>query len=347
MAGVRVLELEHSEVAVGKGLFVLSLDTELAWGSFDKGGLERHGPSYARVREVAGQLLDLCAAYRMPATWAAVGHLFLDSCSREGPDHHNDVLQPAYSWHPEGWLSHDPFSNAREAPLFYAPDLIERIRACPEPQEIATHTFTHAILGDPECTREVARSQVEAGVRVASERGIDARSLVFPRNGVGHLDVLCELGLRAFRGRARCWFSRLPAEWIATRGCHFADLALALPPPVYPRVECWRLAGAGGPWLYDLPASMFYAPCDGVWRDVPVGSRVRKALRGLRRAAERRALFHLWLHPFNLATSPRLLEGLERVFQFVDRQRAEGQLMPCSMGQAAEHLDHAGGEESA
>src|SRR2546427_343273 len=74
--------LSKGERTEMSGTFVLSLDTEQAWGSFDKG----LSPELVRAaewenREGIPRLLDLLCRHRISATWAFVGHATLDHCS--------------------------------------------------------------------------------------------------------------------------------------------------------------------------------------------------------------------------------------------------------------------------
>ncbi|MBI5251476.1 MAG: polysaccharide deacetylase family protein [Desulfomonile tiedjei] len=320
-----------------RAIFVVSVDTELAWGSFDHGGLENYVGHYAQEREIIRKLLDLFGCYDISATWAVVGHLFLERCAREGPDSHNHVLQPEYSWYPQGWLSHDPFSNAESEPFFYAPDIVDAIVASRQTNEIASHTFTHAILGDPECAREVARSQLAECRVLAKQKGLDLFSVVFPRNSVGHLDVLCEEGFLCFRGVERNWYHGLGLSRRLNKLCHFIDRFLAICPPVYDEVDCYACE-SGSQWLVDLPASMFYVPFGGLWSLVNISARVRQARKGLSEAVRKKAVFHLWFHPVNLASSPLLLGGLEEIFFLVNDQIKQGNMTSMTMSQTASHI---------
>jgi hypothetical protein len=319
-------------------VFVLSIDTELAWGAFDRKGLESNSEGYHGEREIIRILLRLCDAYEIPAVWAIVGHLFLSSCSREGPDNHNHVLQPSYRWYPAGWLSHDPFSNVEAAPLFYAPDIIDSVRGASQPHEIASHTFTHAILGDPDCTREVAYSQLSECRRLGRARGMDIVSLVFPRNSVGHLDILPELGYLSFRGVEAGWYRAVDSRHRARQILHFLDRLAAPVPPCYHELEGFRRT-SGTPWTFNLPASMFYAPFGGLWSLIPLSRRPAQARKGILEAVKRNALFHLWFHPFNLTTSPRLLDGLEEIFSFLQKLNRSGDIRCMTMGGLSLHLN--------
>lgn len=61
-----------------KGTFVLSLDTELAWGTFDLGGAKRYRRHFEVTRERIEKLLNILEQYNISATWAFVGHLLLE-----------------------------------------------------------------------------------------------------------------------------------------------------------------------------------------------------------------------------------------------------------------------------
>ncbi len=327
----------QKSVTLDRAVFVISLDTELAWGSFDRNGLQKYGRLYAQVRTIVNSLLAMFARHDIKATWAIVGHLFLESCSREGTDNHNHVLQPRYRWHPQGWLSDDPFSNVGSQPFFYAPDIVERILASSLRHEIASHTFTHVILGDPECSAEVAYSQLQECRRLAENKGRELVSLVFPRNSVGHLDVLCRLGFLSYRGPEENWYARAGAIPRLAKVCRYLDKLIAATPPCYKELRCCR-EHESQPWLFNLPASMFYPPFGGLWNLVGLGRRVTQAKKGVREAVAKKSLFHLWFHPFNLATSPALLDGLDEVLGYVSKEMKAGNMESLTMAETALHL---------
>ncbi|HHX96667.1 MAG TPA: hypothetical protein GX687_04295 [Clostridia bacterium] len=60
-----------------KGVFVLSLDTELAWGMRDKPkAVVRNKRYYEKTHKVINEILNLMINYNISATWAIVGKLF-------------------------------------------------------------------------------------------------------------------------------------------------------------------------------------------------------------------------------------------------------------------------------
>jgi hypothetical protein len=112
---------------------------------------------------------------------------------------------------------------------------------------------------------------------------------------------------------------------------HLLDNILPITPPVVlPKKENR---------MWNLPASYFYPPLGGLWGLLPVSSRVAKAKQGLRAAVSQRQIFHLWFHPFNLASNPdKMLGGLESIFAEVRRYQDEGLLDNLTMGNLAGNL---------
>src|SRR5437879_11734751 len=83
-----------------RGTMVLSLDLELCWGRFDKFPIAVLEAESVQERTHIKQFVALLDRYEIPATWAMVGHLMLDGCTRDGDGHaHTDITQPArYYW---------------------------------------------------------------------------------------------------------------------------------------------------------------------------------------------------------------------------------------------------------
>jgi len=94
-----------------------------------------------------------------------------------------------------------------------------------------------------------------------------------------------------------------------------------------------------------MPATCYYLHRDSWARKVPIALRVCKATLGIKRAVNEKSLFHLWFHPFNLASDPDgLLNGLESIFKEVARLRELGKLTNSTMGELAQHLDTVTGD---
>ena len=313
-----------------RGAFVFSLDTELAWGGVHSRNVESRQSHFAGTRGAVRRLLGLLETFEIRATWAVVGHLMLDECSRTGSVPHPEIVRPEYDWRQGDWFDLDPCSTSRESPHWYAPDMIESILACKVAQEIGCHTFSHVIVGDPGCSKECFTSELQACLDVADDWGLELRSFVFPRNSIAHLDVLRRFGFTAFRGEVETsWGTSLPGTLgRAARAALWSTPAHPLTAPVSLRAGMW-----------DIPATSFFIHRDGLASKIPMGMRVWRATRGVEQAAKDGSIFHLYLHPFNLASDPdALLGGLESVFRHVATLRDRGKLWNPTMGRLAAEL---------
>lgn len=315
-----------------RGIFTLSLDFELIWGTLDKAGPEGFARACATERaQIIDGLLRMLEDLDIPATWCVLGHIMLASCSPVHGVKHPEVVRPHHLWHPDDWFVDDPCGDERTDPNFYGASLVQRIRACPVQQEIGCHSFSHPIFGDPGCSRETAYSELAACTRIASVDGVELRSFAFPRNRVGHLDVLLEHGFVCFRGPEPNWYERPRTPAPLRRAAHLIDVILARRPPL---VLPYRVGE-----LWNVPGSMIYLPAHGIRRLIPVQSRVRRALKGLDAAARERKLFHLWLHPTNLADRQlEMVAGLRAVLAHAAELRDRGELAVAPMGQLPELL---------
>src|SRR5579885_94526 len=120
--------------------FVLSLDTELVWGSFDIVPPATFDAWYPDLRTVIRGILDALVDLEMAATWAVVGHLFLEACDRgAGGEAHPDLPRPALSFRPGDWFGADPCTDRHRDPLWYGDDIVDLLLAAPVAQEIGSH----------------------------------------------------------------------------------------------------------------------------------------------------------------------------------------------------------------
>lgn len=310
-------------MALERGAFTLSLDFELIWGTQDlvgPGGFRR-ACLFERQR-VIDDLLSLLHEFEISATWCIVGHLFLDACDGE----HAELKRPSHAWLREDWFHHDPGGRETDESVFLGKSLVEKILACPTKQEIGFHSFSHVIWGDPGCPREVAESEMNACLQASAWTGRRSVSFVFPRNRVGHLDVLAANGFRVFRGPGPRWYERDENPGALGRLAHLLEVAAGTPAPtVVP-----RMTPEG---LVNLPGSMIYLPAHGIRGLIPIERRVRRALVGLERAAAHQRVLHLWFHPTNLSDRYHpMMAGLRTVFQKVREMRYGGRIDVRPMG---------------
>jgi hypothetical protein len=203
----------------------------------------------------------------------------------------------------------------------------------PAGQEIACHTLTHRFVDPTAEGRELFREELQRYRRLFDERYLEQpTSFIFPKAKMAHYDVLVQEGFRCIRGPEDKWFESLPGT-LPSAGFRLLDAKLA----VRPKVGLPRQTPEG---LWVLPSSQFYSPLMSVGKRVSVHARVRKATKGLRQAASRKQLFHLWTHPFNLGMrTDELLGGFEEILREACRLRDAGELEILTMRELTARLD--------
>lgn len=294
------------------GVFTISLDTELAWGTFDKGRVKQHEAAYRRTPAVIDQLCELFDKYHIPATWALVSHLLVD-CDGQHPAR----TPPEFPWI-DDWFGELPCSSGLDEELWYAPWLVGRLQSCDTEQEVGLHGATHMQLGADGCSPQNAEEELSDAVATLHEFGVEPESFVFPRNDIGHLDVLADHGIETYRGVDAIWTEQQPIDAVKPP-LRFVEEAVRRPPPVVEPRERDS--------LIEIPGSQVFRPTHGGWQYTPGESTVARAKKGLNRAARTGGIFHLWFHPFNLGHDPeRDLARLEQVLAAAQRLVTQGDL---------------------
>lgn len=305
-----------------KGVFTISLDTELVWGTFDKGNIERYKEAYRNTPEVIDRLCKLFSEYEIPATWAIVSHM-LEDCDRD----HSDRTPTDFEWI-DNWFGELPCASGMNDELWYAPWLIDRLQDCETDQEIGVHGSTHMQLGADGCSRQHAEGEIGAALETLRAHGVKSKSFVFPRNDIGHVDVLREHGIKAYRGIDARWYERASVPSVVQPPVRFVDEAARRTPPVVEPVE--------RDGVVEIPGSQVFRPSHGGWQYTPEGSSVSRAKKGLERAARTGSVFHLWFHPFNLGHNPeRDLKRLEGILIAATELFEDGKLDYHPMEQVA------------
>jgi peptidoglycan/xylan/chitin deacetylase (PgdA/CDA1 family) len=284
------------------GAVVVSLDTELEWG-FHGFDIDHHlSDDGTRERKLVHRLLGLFERTDTPATWAVVGHLFLDHCDGS----HSELSRPSYAHTDDDWYRGDPGSNREAAPLRYGTDIVDAIEATTIDHEIATHTFSHVLCDQEGCSSDVLRDELRR-CKQLTERDHKLTSIVFPRNEIDHLSTVADAELNVYRGRSS--ENVLRREAPAGRYRKFARFLAHRPPPLVTPTEVRD-------GLWNLPASQYlpYDPFSRQTAALSLSPRVGRAKRAIELAEERGEIFHLWAHPHNFDAS--LLDDLEAILSF-------------------------------
>ncbi len=315
-------------MARDSALFVVSIDLEMSWGAVHHGSPHDDSP-YRAERDVVALVLSAMERHGIAATWAIVGHLFLETCSPVGGVKHPDVARPDYDWLGSDWYELDPGSDITIDPTWYGADLVAAIQACPVPQEIGSHAFGHLIVGDPGCSEAAFASDLAACRVAAAESDVDLRSFVFPRNSIGHLDVLEQSGFTTFRGATPPRFSELP-PWLR-RAASVVDRVRPLASTaVFPST-------VGG--LVNVPHTYLFDPHSATAQRYGTKAWSWLVKRRMHQAVRTSSLFHLWFHTHNLAPqTDRAEAALDSLFGTARELIDAGQMENLTMGQVGERL---------
>lgn len=303
-----------------RGAAIISIDTELIWGHLDLYSAEEFAERYANDRAIHDKLLDLLVREGIPATWTVVGMMALNGS--DGPGDARLAGVPLW------WTQRVKAGNEATQPLFYARTFVERLKRARVAQDIGMHGgISHLVWGDPRVDATIAARELRSGMEVLRAMGIRPASFVYPRDLDVHHALLRDAGIRCFRGRAPILSERFGYSKFGAVIRTVEELRKQVPPPVWP-VEFL-------PGLWNLPCSMpIYNLSRERCRMVPARLRVERTTLGLRAAAEQRGIFHLNIHPENLAQSDFAFSVFEQMVHEMCRWRDQHGLEIHTMASA-------------
>jgi peptidoglycan/xylan/chitin deacetylase (PgdA/CDA1 family) len=319
---------------VDKGIFTISLDFELFWGVRDHRTLESYGENIRNVHQVVPRLLALFNKYNVHCTWATVGFLFFSN--KQEMLASMPMQRPAYIKN-----EYDPYLYLEQHELeelyHFAPALIEQIKKAPG-QEIGTHTFSHFYTLEKNTTIEQFRSDLKAALKIAREKGIDIKSIVFPRNqySAEHIKVCLEEGIIIYRGNASAGAYKPVSrehENLFRKGIRFADAYMNLTGH-----HCHTIPERNA--IVNIPASRFLRPYK---RKLKIfdGLKLRRIKQGIKFAAKHGLIYQLWWHPHNFGKCmDENFRFLEEVFKYYHRLNQEGKIESLNLLEIHSRTQH-------
>lgn len=192
-----------------KSVCLISADFELAWAfRYSKNNntsIDRAIKKGLQTRKNVPKILKLCEDFNIPITWATVGHLFLDRCSRNNELAHPEIKRlpkfenEFWKYSSGDWFKDDPCTDYQSDPAWYCPDLINQILESPAGHEIGCHTFSHIDCSDAVCTDDVFLSEIQACKNASKRFKIKLKSFVHPGHQIGNLMNLFKEGFTSFR----------------------------------------------------------------------------------------------------------------------------------------------------
>jgi peptidoglycan/xylan/chitin deacetylase (PgdA/CDA1 family) len=333
------VETSHHGSAL-PGALVVSLDFELYWGMRDH--VRRDSPAFADLaasRQVVTDLAALFARRGIRATWATVGFLFAstgEELTGYLPAVRPRYRSPALDPYTETWGK-----DESSAPEQLAGSLVGMLAGTPG-QEVASHTFSHFYCLEEGQHEADLRADLAAAQAIAHRHGTELTSLVLPRNqwNPRYARAVRESGFNCIRGPQPSWSHRAQRgddQSAVTRAGRLVDTYAGVTPPP---TTAWP-AVRGDDGLADIPASAFLRPYSPRRRHLePL--RKRRLVTGMRDAARRRRIFHLWWHPHNFARHPDASFALlEQLLDEFDRLAAQEGMQSMSMRDVASSVAEA------
>lgn len=287
-----------------RGGLVISADFEMAWAwRYTKTGADHIRKGQVERYNIP-TIIKLLDQYKVPITFATVGHLFLTSCKKGDHDWMRRIPHFDDHWkftHGD-WYDHDPYANYKDTPEWYAPDLIKMILDAEVKHEVATHTFSHIDFSDKNCPPEVADDEIRACVEAAKPYKLSLKSIVFPGGTWGNITVLKKHGIQIYRKNE--------------------DFDLAYP---YRDEHGLLVTNSSGTLEYNLAYG---------WTPAYYLKRLKKYID---KAVSTGTIAHLWFHP---SLDPSILETVfPAFFSYVDKKRQDGDLWIGTMDEIAEYIN--------
>ena len=317
-----------------RGTLTISLDLELYWGMRDVISIDDYKQQLIGVETAIPAILELFAKYQIHATWATVG--FLHYSDREQLQQNLPQIQPSYD---KAELDPYPYIATIE------PERHARLHFCPEPigliagvagQEIGTHTFSHYYCLEPGQTEEEFKADLQAAIAVARQNNLDTKSLVFPRNQYNraYLEAIAECGIDCYRGNETHPIYNDEAgdgDRPLKRMLRLIDAYFNISGH-----NCYSQASLQQSYPINIPSSRFLRPYSAKLKSLePL--RLRRITSGLKRAAIRGEIYHLWWHPHNFGTNlNENLNFLTRILQYYQQLNERHQMQSLNMGEIAD-----------
>lgn len=306
------------------GYFIFSLDTELGTGFFDKDEERKRIFSLDGVleREKIARILALLDEYEITATWAVVGHIFYERCEE-------CEICPLHEW--EGKYKSYDEAYKTDHPLWYGADVIDMLLSARMNHEIGFHGYTHEIFN--QISREKAEIEIKEFIRVARRKGIDVKSIVFPRDKVGYLDLFEKYGFLCFREEESLPLLTRNKFFIGKLAKHLDHILAISTPPIYDLEEF------GTRPLVNLTATQHIF---GFNRSVEVALdqwglsnlRIRRMTRAIRKAAAQKKVVHIWAHPWEFRREDDI-DKLRLIFESVAEEIEVGRMKSIGMADMA------------
>jgi hypothetical protein len=262
------------------GYFVFSLDTELAFGHFDDFDPKNFSSDGQRERQAIERLLDILDEFKIIATWAIVGHLFLSRCEE-------CEICPIMKW--KGKYQSFAQIHRTSKPLWYGADIVDTLLTRGVKHEIAFHGYSHEVFDE----KTMSKDQGFICFRSDEELPILHRPL-YLGSIIKTIDHILSIST--------------PLVY---------DLSI-VPPGLVSHRQSQHLFGFNRRIEKMLDLLNLHT------------LRIRRVVKGLKKAAEEKKILHIWAHPWEFR-SEQDFEKLRHIFDHVSDEVSRGRIRSVAM----------------
>lgn len=280
------------------GTFIVSFDCEGKWGMADHlTPALRRILTTAAIEETYRRLLGALERKNTKATFAFVGAFTLSpaECAEAWPAF-RDVPVDGRPWLKtfredatrgdfDGWL---------------APGALLAVKQDGR-HELATHGFTHLPLAENIVDEALFDHEMAQAIALAARQGWRPRTIIYPRNQVGHSVRLARHGLSGYRELLWPGLSGLPRQ-LYSLAAELGWQAKAQPPAPQSNGSVCIPAGHILNFWHNRTRRL-----------IPRKRTVARWRMMLHDAAEKGGVVHLWSHPHNFLSDPDLLPVFEAI----------------------------------
>ncbi|MGD9212850.1 MAG: polysaccharide deacetylase family protein [Desulfobacteraceae bacterium] len=326
-----------------EGIFTISLDFELHWGSFEKWPLQKYKQYFENTRKIIPKLLDLFKKSDIHVTWATVGLLMHEN--KHTAETNFPKIKPGYMKRDlsayEYIKEYGIGVNEKEDPFHFADSIIRRILSY-ESQELGSHTFSHYYCYEDGQNKKEFREDLSSAQKAASAYNTRLISLVFPRNQFNkeYLRICHEKGIGIVRTNPANWWWNVNKSLSNSmhkrlvRGLD-AYFNIGGKTTSYSKDSIKKIEA-----VYLLPASRFLRPYR-IQEMFLNKNKINRVMYEMKVAAERKEIYHLWWHPHNFGFYPEQnLNGLEEIINCFDMLRSKYKMISLNMGEIYNFLEY-------
>lgn len=311
-----------------KGGLIISLDFELMWGVRDVTTIDDYGDAIINVHDVVPKLISLFRKYNTKATFATVGFLFSKN------------LEEVKCFIPSSLPSYrdknlSPYSEVEklksiENKYYFSPKLLDLLKKNQDIVEIGTHTYSHYYCIEEGQNIEEFEADLESAIAIAKKRGIQIKSIVFPRNQIRkeYLKICANYGITSYRGVEKAWYyssQSLEDVTLQKRAFRLLDSYINLSGHNSYKVK--------QDTIINLPASRFLRPYNNKLNFLEK-IKLKRILNDISAANKKNEIYHLWWHPHNFGrNTEKMLNQLETILSFAK----ENEFHSYTMNEVANH----------